>query len=500
MRGPTSSLLDGAIRTLSFSAKEIVSVVQQPLLVASLVLGPFVILLAFGLGYRGPQPVLWTILVAPDDAALIADLSVIAEGFSGVFELQRVTQDEASARAALLDGTADVVAIVPESIYSQLYRGEQPRLRVLYREADPTASGWVRYFTQVQTGELNRKIFVDILTQAEGPIDRALEDIDRAQDELDALEAALRREDVGEALERIDRLNALVQAIPAGLDSALTDAENGGGPSGTVPAPGDSLSAARADLQGADVVAALDRVRETRARLDRLEEVARRIDSIPVEQLVAPLTTEVVNLIPFEPTTVIFYTPAVLALIVQHVGLPLSAMSAVRDRRLGIFELFRVSPIGAAEILLGKALGYGVLLAIISTALTWLVVHFLGVPLQGSIGWYALSMAATIFASIALGFALAVVADTESQVVQLAMLVLLASVFVGGLFLPIELLASWLRSAAYALPATLGAIDLRAVMLYGEAPDTRFLLAPFGLGALLYAVALVGLHRRLRRA
>ena len=91
-------------------------------------------------------------------------------------------------------------------------------------------------------------------------------------------------------------------------------------------------------------------------------------------------------------------------------------------------------------------------------------------------------------------------ADTESQVVQLAMLVLLASVFVGGLFLPLDLLEPWLRSAAYAFPATLGAIDLRAVMLHGKMPDPRFLLAPFGLGVVLYGVALVGLHRRLRRA
>jgi ABC-2 type transport system permease protein len=78
----------------------------------------------------------------------------------------------------------------------------------------------------------------------------------------------------------------------------------------------------------------------------------------------------------------------------------------------------------------------------------------------GDVRWLALSLGGTIFASVALGFALAVVADTESQVVQLAMLVLLASVFVGGLFLPLDLLSSWLRSAAYDFSATLDAIDL----------------------------------------
>ena len=51
-----SDLFQGAIRTLGFFTKEIVGVLRQPRLIASLVLGPFLILLLFGLGFRGGHP------------------------------------------------------------------------------------------------------------------------------------------------------------------------------------------------------------------------------------------------------------------------------------------------------------------------------------------------------------------------------------------------------------------------------------------------------------
>ena len=46
----------GFIRLLAFFSKEINEVRRQPRLVLSLILGPFLILLLFGVGYRGGTP------------------------------------------------------------------------------------------------------------------------------------------------------------------------------------------------------------------------------------------------------------------------------------------------------------------------------------------------------------------------------------------------------------------------------------------------------------
>src|SRR5215470_2140732 len=53
------------IRLLSFFNKEINEVRRQPRLVLSLILGPFLILLLFGIGYAGERPKLKTALVLP---------------------------------------------------------------------------------------------------------------------------------------------------------------------------------------------------------------------------------------------------------------------------------------------------------------------------------------------------------------------------------------------------------------------------------------------------
>jgi ABC-2 type transport system permease protein len=78
--------------------------------------------------------------------------------------------------------------------------------------------------------------------------------------------------------------------------------------------------------------------------------------------------------------------------------------------------------------------------------------------------------------------------------------VLLASVFFGGFFLPIEQLFPWVQPLSYALPVTYGSQDLREVMLRGAMPAGEFLIGPLVLGLVFYAIAMFGLGRQMRRA
>ena len=64
---PFVALSKGTIRTSSFFFKEIWASIRQPKLVLSVLLGPFLILAAFGIGYKGQTPSLDTILVLPSD-------------------------------------------------------------------------------------------------------------------------------------------------------------------------------------------------------------------------------------------------------------------------------------------------------------------------------------------------------------------------------------------------------------------------------------------------
>lgn len=507
------------IGTIGFLRKEVVTVARQPRLVASLVLGPFVILMVFGLGYRGPHPEFRTILVVPSDPAFSDRVSLLEEGFGGVFQLRGVTRDREQALADLRADRADVVVEVPSDLYTQLADGNRAVLQVIYAESDPTANGWVRYFGAVQTSELNRRILVEVLRNSKGPASQALDYVAFARGEIDALEADLQAGQRESAAERIDRLLATTEAVPFGLSDAM-DTLSGLDTQDEIVAEGDqnqgdepgpattmmqtieqelALLQAEMDAGTLDPARALARVDTARARLDEYEALARQINAIPVETLVSPLTAELRNVAPIEPTAVSFYTPAVIALLIQHIAVTLTSMSAVRDRLLGSVDLFRVSPVGAGQILIGKSIGHGLLLLVVGAVLTWATTLLLGVPSLGHPAYYWLSIGVTIFASVALGFALSIVARTESQAVQLAMLILLTSVFFGGFFLPLNLMFSWVRGVSYALPVTYGAVNLRDVMLRGAAPDWTFVLGPTMLGLALNAVALYGLRRQMRR-
>ena len=189
--------------------------------------------------------------------------------------------------------------------------------------------------------------------------------------------------------------------------------------------------------------------------------------AIPADVVSAPTEARLVNLSPQAPTVTSFFGPAVLALILQHLAVSLVAMSLVRERSSGVMELFRISPVTAAEVLAGKVLAYGLLGFVVAGLTMVLLVNFLGVPSFADTGTLALVVGLLLLASLGLGLFIAVVSDSERQAVQLSLLTLLASVFFSGFVLSIDQFTPPVRALAYALPVTHGIQLLQDLMLRG---------------------------------
>src|SRR3712207_2507671 len=150
-------MLKQLIRVLSFFAKELNEVRRQPRLVLSLVLGPFLILLLFGVGFTGEQPRLQTILVVPpgqeNDPRVEQLRSVIGEAN---FDVRDVMTDEQAAvqRMQASDGAIDVVEVLPPDVDQLFGRQQQSPIKVIYNEINPTQEAWIQYLTYVQVKEL----------------------------------------------------------------------------------------------------------------------------------------------------------------------------------------------------------------------------------------------------------------------------------------------------------------------------------------------------------
>ena len=490
--------IKGIIRTSSFFFKEIWAAVRQPRLIFSVLFGPFLILAAFGIGYRGQTPELDTLLVLPTDARLSDDPAAYKDLFSSVFILKGVTRDRQQAQDMLGRGQVDVVVMVPDQPDQTVLSGEHAQFQVLFREIDPLQAAWVRYFSTVAVQEVNRRVLADLLTHTREPLDRAAEVSGQVRAQADALVTDLQR---GDAISAAARVVAMRQALQAAKNTPGYSTISALGGQQTDPlAPAETeLSAIETDLARGQVntpeqIGRAQRIQQTS---HDLEQESQQVTRVPPEVLAAPFSVEATNTVPAEPSAIGFFTPAVVVLLLQHIAVSLASLSMVRDRLLGAMEIYRVAPVRPHEIILGKTLSYGLLLGVVGAALVFLVNQLLGVPVLGNPWWAAVTLGLLLFSSLGLGFFVAGLAETETQAVQLAMLVLLASIFFGGFFLALDTLWTPIRAISYLLPVTMGSLDLRDVMLRGSVPDATSLAALGIIGVVCYAVASLDLSRRM---
>ncbi len=221
---------------------------------------------------------------------------------------------------------------------------------------------------------------------------------------------------------------------------------------------------------------------------------------VPPQVVAAPTRAETRNLAPLSPNVVAFFAPAVLALVLQHMGVTLTALSLVRERLSGAMDIFRVAPVRALEILIGKYLAYAFFNLAIAAGLSFLLVGMLQVPLLSTPGDVAWVVVLLSFASLGLGLLISTVVDSERQAVQLSMLVLLASVFFSGFVLPLDQFITPLRIAAYSLPVTHGIQLLQDLMLRGGTNQGWELLVLGGIGVALFLLTSLTVRRNLRSA
>ena len=215
--------------------------------------------------------------------------------------------------------------------------------------------------------------------------------------------------------------------------------------------------------------------------------------------LVRPLVVDVETTATGVRRVTDFYAPSTVVLLLQHVAVSFGALSMVRERRLGITEVFAVSPASAGSILAGKYLGYLAIGGVVGAALVGLVRLALDVPILGSAAWLALVLALVTVAAVGLGLVVSLVSQSDTQAVQYAMLVLLASLFFSGFFLSLEQLDPAVRTLSWLLPVTYGISGVQDVMLRGIAPDGVELAWLGVYGAAAYVVSWLLTRRTVAR-
>lgn len=399
LRDLVLGILKSITRVIAQVRKELIQVRRRPGAFISLVLGPFLIMAVFGVGYTGVRRALDTVIVVPSDLPLPREISYYEGLGAGAINVLEVTDDVEAARNRLRAEEIDVLVIAPPGMAETFRGGQRAQIGVEINDIDPANSAYAEFLAGHITQQVNREILT-----------RAIEE-------------------------------------------------------------GETYAVGR---------------------------LGQDLTEIPPDVIAAPTESVTTNLAPSQPSVVTYFGPAVLALILQHMAVTLTALSFVRERLSGAMELFRISPVNSFELVLGKYLGLGLVSAIIATITTVLLVGILGVPLLGDPWLLVLVITLLVVASLGVGLLISVVADSERQAVQLSLLVLLASVFFSGFVLPVQEFRTGVQWASYGLPVTHGIRLLQDVMLRGTT-QAGWQLGLLGLLALVMFVLTALVLRRVMR-
>jgi len=158
-------MFKAATRTFAVVGKEVLVVLRRPSALATLVIGPVLILAVFGLSYVG-QPPIRAMLVVPADSGLPSDPRAYDINQAGVLQFVGTRPSIASARQALTNGTADIVVAAPNNAVQQLRGGKQVVIQVEYDTVNPYQHAVISRLAEPLAAKVNEKIVAQIVAQA----------------------------------------------------------------------------------------------------------------------------------------------------------------------------------------------------------------------------------------------------------------------------------------------------------------------------------------------
>ena len=143
------------VQALAFVRKELAEIVRQPMLLLLLVLGPFILLLLFGAGYKDTTIKLRTEFVGPEGSLYEDAISDYSDQLDEYIEVRGFTADEQAARRDLEQGRLDAVVVFPPDALDQILSGQSAKITVLHDTIDPFQQVAIDVSSRLAVQEVN---------------------------------------------------------------------------------------------------------------------------------------------------------------------------------------------------------------------------------------------------------------------------------------------------------------------------------------------------------
>lgn len=506
----TTNILRAMTRIWAFVSKEWAEVMHQPRLLLTLIVGPFLILLLFGIGYRDEPRPLRTLFVVPEDSPMEEWVETYVQQFEDRLIFVGITHDAEEADQRLREQEIDLVVVTPSDPSAEINSNEQAVFTLYHYEIDPYEEAYVRVVGRVYTDEINEQVLALVAEQSKVEAESLQGDMDLALTTVTTMRQALEQGDAAAASSSQQELQNAVGLLHLATTSsfvflaAIQETTNE-----PVDSEAQLILTQLTDLQGKiDSLSTLDAsasdfsdeialTQEIETELTEVDTLLTDFREVDTDVLVSPFRSDVVSITSVILQPIHFFVPAVISLLLQHMAVTIAALSLVRERRSGAMELFRASPVSSFETLTGKYISHFFLAGLLATVLTLLIVYVLKVPMLGDWREYILVLTALLFTSLGIGFNFSLSARTDSQAVQSSMVLLLTSIFFTGFFLALYRFWWPVLIVSWALPATYSTALLQNVMLRGQNVTSLLFLVLTGVGMILFLLAWFRLKRQM---
>ncbi len=178
---PVPDIVESIVRMASFTGKELREVVRRPGVLVSLIVGPFLIMFIFGLGYSGYREPFETEIVIPEGSSLSRDPEYYADLAPGRLDIREVGVDAEAAEARLRNNEIDLLIVAPANATSELRSGRQTTIRVAWNEVDPVYAQLAGLATAILVSSLNAEIIEQAAAEgisfAEGELGPAVSNV-----------------------------------------------------------------------------------------------------------------------------------------------------------------------------------------------------------------------------------------------------------------------------------------------------------------------------------
>jgi ABC-2 type transport system permease protein len=185
-----------------------------------------------------------------------------------------------------------------------------------------------------------------------------------------------------------------------------------------------------------------------------------------------------------------YMVPALIGLILQTLTALLTAVTIVREREQGTLEGLIVTPIRAAELVVGKILPYVVIAFLAMLEILLVGTLWFKVPINGSVGLLIALSALFLLSALGIGLMVSTIAHTQQEAMMLAFFTILPSVFLSGFMFPIASMPRALQLASNVIPLTHFLIIDRGIVLKGNSVD---ILMPQVIALAIFGVAILTL-------